>query len=84
VSGLRGATSIRACPDVATDLNVSIFVSLHRRLRFIKLQQPSCWRLILVRPKFSPVLLALKKRCLAPELELTILQVTNNQESYMT
>jgi hypothetical protein len=45
-------------PGVATDLNIGIFVSLHRRVRFIKLQQPSCWRLILVRPNFH--------RCFSP------------------
>jgi hypothetical protein len=72
LSQLCSATSIRACPGVATDLNVGIFVSLHRRVRFIKLQSPSCWRLILVQPKFPVVLLALTKRCRALELALTI------------
>jgi hypothetical protein len=48
VPGLRGATSIRARPGIASDLDIGVFIGLRRRLRLIKLQQTTRWRLILV------------------------------------
>jgi hypothetical protein len=57
---LRRATSVRGRSNVATlGLITCILVGLHRRIGFVKLQQTTCWRLVLVRPKLSLVLLSL-------------------------
>jgi hypothetical protein len=53
---------VPASPPTSTDESLII------------LQQPSCWRLVLVRPQLPLVLLTFAKRCWAPKLTFTILQ----------
>jgi hypothetical protein len=67
--GLRDANTW-----VSPSLCISVFVGLHRRVRLIKLQQTTFWRLVLVRPKLPPVQLPRRKRCWAPHLKLVHLQ----------
>jgi hypothetical protein len=71
---LHGATNVRVCPDIISDLVAGVFVGLHQRIRLIKLQQTTCWRFIFVRPKFSPVQLVFRKRHGAPHVTLARLQ----------
>jgi hypothetical protein len=74
--GLRGATSTQACPGITSGLSIGVFVGLHRRVRLIKLEQMTCLRFIFVRPKFSQVQLAFRKRWGTPHLTLARLQET--------